>query len=168
MKLTLSTVFNYVPDLFDNMVIPAGLDRDTLIQNIIFELGEFGVLYADGDLLKSFIGYWSKKELPIWEKLYETLNYQYNPIDNYDRTEIRDRNISGNSESKETSFDSDTLRTTNGADSTGNEHEETRTRGNIGVRSSQELIEQQRKLVEFDMYGYIIKSFSNKFLLEIY
>ena len=168
MKLTLATVYNYCDTLFDNFVIPEGLDRDTLIQNIILDCGEFGVLYSDGVLMQIFIGTWSKKMLPIWNKLYETLNYQYNPIDNYDRTEIRDRTISGDSNSKETSFDSDELRVTNGADSSGIEHEETRIHGNIGVTTTQQMIEQQRRLVEFDMYEYIIRGFADKFLLEVY
>lgn len=168
MKLTLATTYNFCPDLFDFLVIPDGLDKDTLVQNIILDCGEFGILYANGELMKVFIGSWSKKMLPVWNELYDTMKYEYNPIHNYDRTEIRDRNISGNSNSKETSFDSDELRTTNGSDSKGIEHEETRTIGNIGIRSSQELIEQQRRIVEFNMYDYIIRGFADKFLLEIY
>lgn len=168
MKLTLATTFNFCPDLFDNLEIPEGLDKDTLIQNLILDCGEFGLLYADGFLMKTFIGSWSKMMLPVWNELYETLLYEYNPIHNYDRTEIRDRNITGNSISKETSFDSDELRTTNGGDSSGVEHEETKTSGNIGVTTTQQMIEQQRKIVEFNMYSYIIRGFADKFLLEIY
>jgi len=168
MKLTLHTMYNYVPDLFDKLVLPDGLDKDTLVQNLIMDSGEFGVLYADGDYFKSILGWWSEKELPIWEKLYKTELLKYDPIMNYDRTDEITRDITGNSTNSETSFDSGELRTTDGSDSTGKEITKSRSFGNIGVTTSQQMIEQERRVAEFNTYNYIIRSFTNKFCIELY
>lgn len=168
MKLTLSTMYNYVPDLFDNLKLPDGLDKDTFVQNLIMDSGEFGCLYADGDYFKSIIGWWCSKELPIWEKLYNTELLKYDPIANYDRTDEITREVTGNSTASETSYNSEALHVTNGSDSAGNEVTKSRSFGNVGVTSSQQLIEAERRVSEFNTYAYIIRSFTNKFCIELY
>lgn len=168
MKLTLSTMYNYTPDLFDKLAIPDGLDRDTLVQNLIMDSGEFGVLYADGDYFKSILGWWSEKELPIWQRMYNTELLKYDPIANYDRTDEIQRDVIGTAKNSETSFDSKTLQVTDGSDSEGAEETHVRSYGNIGVTTTQQMIEQERRVAEFSVYNYIIKSFTNKFCIELY
>ncbi len=73
--------------LFSLMEIPDELDKDTLIDNLLAETAELETLYANPVVLKNLIAVWSQKELPIWNKLYETTQYEYNPIDNYNRIE---------------------------------------------------------------------------------
>lgn len=168
MKLTLATMYNFCPDLFDNLVLPDGLDKDTLVQNLVMDCGEFGVLYADGDYFKSILGWWSKKELPNWEKLYKTQLFEYDPISNYDRTDEIQRDVTGEASNSETAFDSKTLQTTSGSGSKGVEKVKSRSYGNIGVTTTQQMIEQERRVAEFNVYNYIITSFRNKFCIELY
>lgn len=167
-KVTLQTMYNFCPDLFDHLVIPSGLDKDTLVQNLVIESGEHGVLYVDGEFMKKAIGFWSVKELPKWEKLYATELLKYDPIDNYNRYEESERDVTGAAQNAETSFDSYSLHTTSGSDSTGKEKFSSHIHGNIGVTTSQQMIEAERKVSEFSTYDFIIRSFANKFLLEIY
>lgn len=71
--------------LFDDMVLPADLTRSVVINNIIYTCAELEVIYPDPYFMQFAIGEWSKKELPIWEKVREMETADYNPIENYDR-----------------------------------------------------------------------------------
>lgn len=86
MKANLSLMGMYLHDntILDNLVIPTGVDSDTLKENLLMEAAELEVLYTDFDFLKMAIGSWSKKQLPVWEELLATTQYVYNPIWNKD------------------------------------------------------------------------------------
>ena len=114
------------------------------------------------------IGYWSKREVKIWERLYNTTLLEYNPIENYDRIEDSESKSTGNAVGKETAYESYELQTTTGSDSTGDTVFHGRIHGNIGVTSSQQLVEAERRVSEFNIYNYIVKSFRSRFVLDIY
>lgn len=71
------------PDLY---VSGFQLDRDVLINNILMETGELNVIYPDPVFFKFAVEQWSKKELHVWQALYNTLFYKYNPLWNKDGT----------------------------------------------------------------------------------
>ena len=71
------------PDLF---VQGFALDREVLVNNILMETGEMDCIYPEPDFCKWAITQWSKKELPVWQELYNTLFYKYNPLWNKDGT----------------------------------------------------------------------------------
>ena len=81
------TMYNYDPTLFDNMETPTGVDLELLTDNLIVELSEFELIYNDPEMMKFMIEKWSKKEVAQWQKLYDTTQLTYNPIENYNRTE---------------------------------------------------------------------------------
>lgn len=62
------------------------IDKDTLVDNLLLETAELSVLYTDPDFMAFAIKAWSAKELPVWQSLYETLFFKYNPIWNKDGT----------------------------------------------------------------------------------
>lgn len=89
MEATLSILglYNYTNgDVFDEMVLPVGIDRDVLVMSILAECAELEVLYPEPATMGTVIGLWSAAELPIWRKLYETTQFDYNPIWNKDGT----------------------------------------------------------------------------------
>ena len=124
--LSVLGLYNWNPTIFDLMVIPTGLDKNTVVGNILQECSELEVLYPNPDFLKQSIGLWSKKQIDVWTHLYETTKYDYDPIANYDREESGDRtnkdhsvrggkdsrtasgsrSANGNSEAYEAGFDS--------------------------------------------------------------
>lgn len=115
--MNLLGMYNYQPNILDDFVIPDGLDRDMLIGNLLAETAELELLYSDADFMKLMVGLWSKKELPIWNKLKETTEYEYNPIWNTDReyitidktTTTRKENTESNSKTNtDTTYDTDT------------------------------------------------------------
>ena len=226
--IDLLTVYNYDNSIFDHLYIPNAINKDDFINELLIETAELELLYSDPGFLKFVIGAWSKKELPIWEKLEATLHYDYDPIYNTDRTETETvteektgkRNIDGSSTDSgsansttsnnykrdETAtdvrsvsaYDSDTLKTaeqtanevladntdssTNSSTSTGTSTlsqntnsedkgtvtRELRTFGNIGVTTTQSMIEEERKVVQFCIDDYIINSFKRKFCILVY
>lgn len=80
-------LYNWDSTIFDLLVIPEALDRDTLINNLLLETAELEVLYTSPVTFRYAVGQWSKKELDIWERLYATTQYEYDPIENYNRYE---------------------------------------------------------------------------------
>lgn len=75
------------PTILDGMTIPTGLDLDTLKNNIILECAELEVLYSAPSFFRWAVDAWSLKESPTWEKMYNALQIEYNPLENYDRIE---------------------------------------------------------------------------------
>ena len=90
-------LYNYDQTLLDSLVLPEDLEdkRDTIKENILLETAERELVYPDAAFLKYAIGVWSAKQSPIWEELYKTTQYEYNPIWNVDGTVIEDRDLSG-------------------------------------------------------------------------
>lgn len=87
-------MYNYDNTVLDLMMVPDELDRQTLIDNLLMESAEMELLYNNVGFLKQAIGSWSKKNIDIWNRLYDTTQYEYNPIWNKDGhivdTETRD------------------------------------------------------------------------------
>lgn len=84
-NLSVLGLYNWDDSIFDNLVIPDALDADIVTDNILAECAELEVLYPNPTVFKALIGVWSRKENPVWEKLYATTQYEYNPIENYNR-----------------------------------------------------------------------------------
>ena len=80
-------LFNWDNSLFDLMVIPSALDKETLVNNLLAETAELEVLYPNPVVFKNLLGIWSHKQIDIWNRLYDTTQYEYNPIENYNRYE---------------------------------------------------------------------------------
>lgn len=95
--LDLLGMYQYDNTVLDLMQIPEALDRQTLIDNLLMESAEMEILYSNIGFLKQAIGSWSAKNLHIWEELYDTTQYKYNPIWNKDGTiiEVETRNLAG-------------------------------------------------------------------------
>lgn len=80
-------LYNWDDTIFDQMVVPEAVDRETLIENLLIETAELEVVYTNPTTFKHALGFWSHKELDIWNRLYQTTQYDYNPIENYNRYE---------------------------------------------------------------------------------
>lgn len=88
-KLSILGLYQHDHSLFDNLQLPAEFtanDRETLINNLLMECAEFECTYPAFDFCKAAIGFWSKARLHVWQKLYRTMFFEYNPIWNKDGT----------------------------------------------------------------------------------
>ncbi len=100
--ISILTLYQIDDTLFENMELPArpftdrgyedlfltgwDLNKDTLVENLLMELAELNVLYTDPVFMKYAITTWSKKNKAVWQALYETLFFKYNPVWNKDGT----------------------------------------------------------------------------------
>ena len=80
-------LYRWDESIFDLMQIPQALDRNVLIDNLLAETAELEVLYPNPVVFKNLVGVWSQKNIDVWNRLYATTQYDYNPIENYNRYE---------------------------------------------------------------------------------
>ena len=90
-KITMIGFYNYLAhddeDLFEFLTVPEGIDKDTLVNNILLRGGEFECLYSDPAFFKNMIGVWSNKWQRTMQRWINALSIDYNPLENYDRME---------------------------------------------------------------------------------
>lgn len=101
-SLSIYGLFEYDNTLFDNLTVPTGMDKNIVISDILTECSDFCLLYPNFDFMKALIGVWSQKEQTIWQRLYESENITYNPIENYDRHESISRSVSSEASEEST------------------------------------------------------------------
>lgn len=99
-SLSIYGLWAFNNEVFDNLVVPEGMDKDDLITQILTDCSDFALIYPNYDFMKMLIGVWSTKEQKIWENLYKSENIEYNPIENYDRHETLTRNVSSRAEGR--------------------------------------------------------------------
>ena len=209
-KITLASFYTWFDtavvkdDLFKNLELPEGIDKDTLVGNILMRGGEFEVMYSDPNFLQNLIGIWSKKWYRTFDKWVKALAIEYSPLENYDRMEEwsetrnnhgsettsgtlgRTTSDGGTSENKVSAYDSSTYQpaeyttvsntgsvndTTSGSSSTnfgeGIKHE-SKIHGNIGVTTSQQMLESELQIAEWNLYEHITDLFLSEFVIPIY
>lgn len=86
-RLTLIGLYNYDNTIFDNLTLPSGITKDTLVNNILMRGAEFEVLYPDADFIKFSIGAWATKWQPTFQRWIDALAIEYEPLENYNRIE---------------------------------------------------------------------------------
>lgn len=80
-------LYNWDNTVFNMLQVPEGLNKEVLIKNLLAETAELEVLYPNPVVFRNLVGLWSTKQLDIWNRLYATTQYEYNPIENYNRIE---------------------------------------------------------------------------------
>lgn len=229
-KLQFSVValYQFNNKLFDKMKWPDGFtddQKETVIFNIMEQCGNLELLYPDYPFMYDMIGLWSKYNYPEWNRIYKASLLSYNPIENYNRSEIETiddthKNTHNNSDrvqssgtdsasgsqthfgkdtntNSNTAYDSNTLRvhddsvlsyghniadsssTTYGkadtrtqiesTDSSGKVTRNNHTSGNIGVTTSQQMLEQEKNIaLALNIFPIICESFKQRFCIEVY
>lgn len=198
--LSIMGMYEYDPSVMDGLTVPDGMDRDTVINNILLNCAELEVIYSHIESMKLAIKVWSDSNQIGWKKLYDTMTVEYNPIWNVDADIVDTETISGNRGITRSGADNETVNLTDTKsvqgfnssewanaekiDHTGTdniarsenieedndstrEYTQRRT-GNIGVTTTQQMLEQERAIAEFNMVEYITDSFKKRFCLMIY
>lgn len=187
MRSTMSILGLYQWDdtIFDNMVLPDGLDSSLAVDSILFECAELEIMYSDPDWMKALIGIWSERELPVWERIFKAISKEYDPLENYNRTEVANQKDTGSSTAsgsatnnhKVTGYNDGTLvdqnqdvgSSSSEGSSTLNTQRISNVKGNIGVTTSQQMLNQELDVAKrTDIYLYITESFKNRFCLMVY
>lgn len=192
-KLSALGLYRWNPHLFDDMVLPEGLEKNEVIHAILEETAELEILFSDPDYLQESIGHWSAARLQSWEKMQAAITAEYNPIWNKDGTIIdqmiygedkvtgvtgaRDQtnthSVSGFNVTTFQNADQDHATSVQATDTnTRQTHTDTRTiteQGNIGVTKSQEMVNDEMMLrIRWNMISVIVSDFKNKYCLMVY
>lgn len=190
--LSVMGLYRADPDLFSEMVLPPALNRETLVNNLVMELAEVNTIISDPTVMKLSIGHWSQARVDVWTHMWETTQYDYNPIWNkdgyYKETETRDLagSLDGTSGTDETrtdkrsAYDSSAFQNAdqsildsdstvhNDSTDTGTIERERIEHGNIGVTTTQQMIQEERDIAEFNIYAFIIDEFKRRFCIMVY
>ena len=211
-KITLIGFNNYYENLWDLLMVPSGIDKQLLINNILMKGGEFEVLYSNPEFMKNMIGVWSAKWMHTMERWVKALSINYDPLENYDRREEwLDENSrtgktsrteyangsdsstssgSGSTTNERSAFDasdysphdkssstssgSNTSNSSTSASGNINENESGtnkrtgRAHGNIGVTTSQQMLQSEIEVAKWNLYDEIADLFLSEFCIYTY
>lgn len=219
--INLYTLDKYVRGLgeesiFSLLELPEGIDKDTLVNNILLESLDFESVYTDPDFLRDAINIWSKTNYRTFLKWHEAQQLTYDPIWNYDRyEEWTDKGTEGKTSSSgqtgKSTAQNNELNTSQGQqdhyvnpydtqqltqdeqtknlttdningtqvidsqiDTTGKEDAATSGEhkghlwGNIGVTTSQQMLESEYDIAEWNIIKHITDMFLKKFCIMVY
>lgn len=83
--------------IFDDMSVPEGIDASEVVDHIIYKYGDAPLFSPDPEILKYYIGKWSARRLPLWQRYAAAISAEYDPLENYDRIETHTETREGTS-----------------------------------------------------------------------
>lgn len=183
-------------DLFDDIVLPDGMDKTTVVNQIMLDNGLLEVVYPEHDLLKGLIKAHFLARQIDYQRLWDAVSQTYNPLYNLDRkntlTEKTERteNTTGNTttnanqstEQKVSAFDSSTYQpseqmsgnTTDNTDATTDSQGEdvhtleSHEEGSIGVITPQDMLRREFDIRrDWNIYKFISMDFRENFMIQL-
>ena len=183
-------------DLFDDITLPSGMDKTTVVNQIMLDNGLLEVVYPEHDLLKGLIkAHFLARQLD-YQRLWDAVSQTYNPLYNLDRkntlkeTTDRTENTTGNTtsntkqstEQKVSAFDSSTYQpseqmsgnTSDNTDATTDTQGqdvhtlESHEEGSIGVITPQDMLRREFDIrKDWNIYRFISMDFRDQFMLQL-
>ena len=183
-------------DLFDDITLPSGMDKTTVVNQIMLDNGLLEVIYPEHELLKGLIkAHFLARQLD-YQRLWDAVSQTYNPLYNLDRkntlTERTERteNTTGNTtsntnqstEQKVSAFDSSTYQpseqmtgyTTDNTDATTDSQGqdvhtlESHEEGSIGVITPQDMLRREFDIrKDWNIYKFISMDFRDNFMIQL-
>lgn len=180
--LSLVGLYAYDNSIFDKLVLPQEIEKETLINNLLLDCAELEIVYPSSNVMKEAIGFWSQSRLKSWNDMKNVLIVEnYKPFINLERKEVEERNLnsksnsSGNVLNKVSAFNSSNLENKDSSDTSSNANVDdtgtiTKTyEGDSAMFTKQNIIEQEMEMrLKYDLYKIIIDEFKKKFCLLIY
>lgn len=202
--------------IFSLLQLPAGINKETVTNNILLESMDFEAVYTDPDFLRDAIYIWSRTNYHTFEKWYKAQQIEYDPLNNYDRyEEWTDKGTEGKTSSSgqtgKSTAKNNELNTSQGTqdhyvapydtnqltqdeqaknlttdningtqvidsqiDTTGKEDAATSGEhkghlwGNIGVTTSQQMLQSEYDIAEWNLVKHITDMFIQKFCIMVY
>lgn len=177
----LSTL-EWIPTFWDDITLAPGLsdNKGLVVDAIVDRCCRLRPEYSDPRLFKRMSDSWFQKHYVEFGKQWDLLQIDYNPIENYDRYEDSEGsghdNGSFNStgENKISAMNSSSYQpdteVVNGGDNSVDRSNKfsSHIHGNIGVTTNQQMIEAERRLLEFNIYEYIAERYEEEFFIRNY
>jgi len=194
--MTLIGIYNVTPNLFEFLDLPDGIDAETVRDNILLKSANFEVLYSNPEFIHDAIKVWSAKWYRTFDRWQKALAIDYDPLENYDRREEWTDTGNGKSkvegttndkadvttQQKVSAYNSDTMRdnvetTTESSSESSIDNTNTsetknvrtgRSHGNIGVTTSQQMLEAELSVARWNLYDHIADLFLSEFVIPVY
>lgn len=83
-------LYDYDNTIFDDMQTPEGFTKEEIMNRIFFKYGDTPLYVFNPEIMKFYIKEWSARLLPLWERYAAAVALEYDPIENYNRTEKRE------------------------------------------------------------------------------
>lgn len=96
--------------VFENLVLPEGINKDDVIGAITLRCQEFELLYSDPDFMTAAVTLWGKKYYWTFDKWIKLMNKEYDPLYNKDYHEVITDTHQGSSQSSGNSQTTNNLR----------------------------------------------------------
>lgn len=74
--------------VFDELTLPEGIDKETLVGSIILRCQEFELLYSDPEFMITAVKVWGMKNYWTFDRWVKLINKQYDPLYNKDYHEV--------------------------------------------------------------------------------
>lgn len=115
--LSIMGMYEHDPSVMDGLRVPEGMDRETVINNILLNCAELEVIYSHIESMRLAIKVWSDSNQIGWKKLYDTMTVEYNPIWNVDANIEDIETVRGSNTQRKTGNDNrDIVRSLTGSD----------------------------------------------------
>lgn len=90
-SLSFLGLYNYDNTLFEALTVPTGVNKDTVVNNLMLSTNTLSVVYPNPDTLKTALGMFSEMMMPTWQRAYDALQIQYEALYNMDIAESETR-----------------------------------------------------------------------------
>lgn len=176
------------PDMFDDIELYDKIDKDLCITEIFKRCGELPCIDFNPDLFKLYSDAFFKKNFEVFKNLCDSMYYEYEPLENLNRYDETERNINNESHGTDSNItgqerkvsamnsdeyqpDSDTTTDSSGMNDvnySGSDKYTAHSHGTIGVITTQDMIEKQRKVVRYEVYSEIAAAYEKEMFVRIY
>lgn len=159
----LTSLYKYDNSIFDEIVLPNGMDRTLCLNRIMWRCGLEQPIYGEPDVFKSLTGIFFQVHQYEIQKMWDALHQEYNPIENYDRntegnrTTKRDytnKNYAGTDRTENVKDNTNSLENIRPNTTTTNSGTDTTTNNVAAYNSSEYSPNEQQKLE----HGHIIQN----------
>lgn len=185
--LSLAGMMSRYPTLFDDIVLPVQVDRETVINRLLLDTMELEVMISSGPIMQEALGVYSKSRLPVWQRCADAMALAYDPLASDDTTETTKTTSNANTTGQNTgsdsttrqvtAFDSNALQTAektttdlgsgNTASTTGNATS-TRSRSGRAGKDPQDLVQKEIALAAENLIDRIVTDIKQQFCLLVY
>lgn len=168
-SISILGLYQWDSTLFDPLIVPAGIDKQNVVNNILMECAELEVLYSNPDTMKTAIGVWSRLSQSSWNRMQSALAASYDPIENYNRYEDWEDGNTSEAESQVAGYNDSTMANADRATSKGTGTHFGHIHGNIGVTTNQQMITEEMEMrTKYNMVDIITGEFKRRFCLLVY
>lgn len=193
-------MLNWNPQILDNLHIPETLQdkKESICINIIDECGELPLTVTNPKQFAILLDKWSLIQNDKWTRMQKAMNLEYDPIENYNRSEYykdtrtpnltnthTDKNANANTNTSEdfkngynsssqvlagktVSTSGTNIETTDKSTGTDVLEHRANMHGNIGVTTSQQMLQSELEVSKNLIAEVIVDDFKNKFCIVCY